>query len=85
MHQAGDAVDDHQPHAGHEQPQARANQRLDLRPELFQIGLALGQIGLAGARAAAMRRALGPRAYIRCRRVRVVRPCARPSPSAARR
>ena len=30
-----------------QQPDARDDQRCDLRPEFFQIGLALGQIGLA--------------------------------------
>ena len=61
----------------------RGDQRLDLRPELLQVGLALGQIGLARARAASVRRALGARAMFIPRRP-ASSPCARPFPNAAR-
>jgi len=56
QYQTGEAVDDHQPHAGEEQPQTRSYQSFDLRPQLLQAGLVLGQIGLSRARATAPRR-----------------------------
>jgi hypothetical protein len=62
--QQSHTVDDHEPHAGQQQPQARFDQRFDLRPELLEVRLALGQIVLARARAASARRALGARAHI---------------------
>ena len=63
QHQAGHAVDGHQPHPGEQQPFARGHQRPNLRPQFLQVGLALGQLRLPRSRSAPMRRALGAHAH----------------------
>ena len=63
QHQAGDAVDGHQRQARDQQTFARSDQRANLRPEFFQVRLALGQIRLARACAAAVRRTLRTHAH----------------------
>ena len=63
QNQSGHAVDGHQTQSENEQPFPRRHQRPHLRPQLLQVGLALGHIRLPRARSAPMRRVLGAYAH----------------------
>ena len=62
QHQTRDAVDTHEKQPEDEQACARRYQGLNLRPELFEAGFALGKVGLPGARATPVGHALGAHA-----------------------
>ena len=63
QHQAREAVDDHQHEAAQDEPLARSHEGLDFRPDFSQVRFGFGQVGLAGACAAPVRRALGAHAH----------------------